>query len=251
MEVEEGTENRGHPPSGGRAALNLPAGMSLDSLRLETRMSRLGPGSPMKQPLGNSSLPAPSPTRTSYSDRFIPSRTSSNLTNYALLDRSPSGANSTHANDNREDGAAAYSQLLRTELFGPEAGSLSPATPEKALSLTTRDPTRSPMSPTRNLFRFKTDHRAGGLNSRPESPYSLSPVGVDGALTGVVTSPRKAPRKIARSPYKVCFFFLVLIEGESNVLNSDSLLLCSPSIVDCLVCTIPSAYHAWRNSCIC
>ncbi|CAM6105772.1 unnamed protein product [Calypogeia fissa] len=223
MEVEEGTENRGHPPSGGRAALNLPAGMSLDSLRLETRMSRLGPGSPMKQSLANSSLPAPSPTRTSYSDRFIPSRSSSNLTNFSLLDRSPSGANSAHTNDNREDGAAAYSQLLRTELFGPEAGSLSPATPEKALSLSSRDPTRSPMSPTRNLFRFKTDHRTGGLSSRPESPYSLSPVGVDGALTGVVTSPRKAPRKIARSPYKVLDapalqddFYLNLVDWSSH-----------------------------------
>ncbi|KAG6550819.1 hypothetical protein Mapa_007615 [Marchantia paleacea] len=225
MEAEEGVENNVGGMSSFRGPLNLPAGMSLDSLRLDTtmRMSRLGPGSPMKQALGNSSTVGPSPTRTSYSDRFIPSRSSSNLTNYALLDRSSSGLHPAHNSDNREDGAAAYSLLLRTELFGAEAGALSPATPEKSISLTSREPTRSPMSPTRNLFRFKTDHRAGGPNSRPESPYSLSPIGADGALTGVVTSPRKAPRKIARSPYKVLDapalqddFYLNLVDWSSH-----------------------------------
>ncbi|KAL3682650.1 hypothetical protein R1sor_000672 [Riccia sorocarpa] len=228
MEVDDGAENNEVVMSTtGGNSLNLPTGMTLDSLRLDQtmRMSRFGPGSPMKQqPLRNSNGVVHSPTRTSYSDRFIPSRSSSNLANYALLDRSPSGAHTAHSSDNREDGAAAYSLLLRTELFGAEAGGLSPATPEKVMGFGSREAARSPgMSPTKNLFRFKTDHRAGGLNSRPESPYSLSPIGIDGALAGVVTSPRKAPRKIARSPYKVLDapalqddFYLNLVDWSSH-----------------------------------
>ncbi|MCO5612740.1 hypothetical protein L7F22_067009 [Adiantum nelumboides] len=179
----------------------------------------------LKQHSG-SALSTPSSSHTSYSDRFIPSRSGSNLSNFALLERSPSGAYSSPSNDGREDGAAAYSMLLRTELFGAEmAGPLSPCTPEK-LS-TSRELKFSPMSPNKNIFRFKTDLRCGSTNAKPESPYSLSPVGIDGALAGTLSSPRKAPRKIPRSPYKVLDapalqddFYLNLVDWSShNVLS--------------------------------
>lgn len=226
MEVTADRENgqQSREVSSARS-LNLPTGMSRDTLHLDTiaRRSWQGPGSPMKKAQTNIGAGSTSsPTRTSYSDRFIPSRSSSNLTGFALLDRSPSGANIAQANDNREDGAAAYSLLLRSELFGQEA--MSPATPDKAMGLAARDPMRSPISPTnRNLFRFKNEFRTGGSNARPESPYSLSPVGIDGALAGTVMSPRKAPRKIARSPYKVLDapalqddFYLNLVDWSSH-----------------------------------
>lgn len=144
----------------------------------------------------------PSPSRSQYSDRFIPSRSGSNLKGFALLDKSsPSPSAAGKSGDGREDGSAeAYSSLLRTELFGPNAGTLSPATPEKAAGYGCRDSKNSPMSPNRNIFRFKA---GGGSNSRPESPYALSPVGTDGDLCGAVCSPPKVPRKIAKSPYKV------------------------------------------------
>ncbi|KAG0592589.1 hypothetical protein M758_1G258300 [Ceratodon purpureus] len=203
-------------------SLNLPAGMSRDSLHLDTiaRRSWQGAGSPMKQMLGAASTS--SPTRTSYSDRFIPSRSSSNLSGFALLDRSPSGANIAQSNDNREDGGAAYSMLLRSELFGQEAS--SPATPvEKSMGIGSRDSMRSPKSPTkRNLFRFKSETKPNaGANSMPESPYALTPT--DSALSGATMSPRKAPRKIARSPYKVLDapalqddFYLNLVDWSSH-----------------------------------
>nr|XP_024389964.1 protein FIZZY-RELATED 3-like [Physcomitrium patens]PNR44292.1 hypothetical protein PHYPA_016676 [Physcomitrium patens] len=208
-------------------SLNLPVGMSRDALHLDTiaRRSWQGSASPMKQ--GISSAATSSPTRTSYSDRFIPSRSSSNLTGFALLDRSPSGLNIAQLNDVREDGGAAYSMLLRSELFGQEAA--SPATPEKSMGISLRDPMRSPISSSvsRNLFRFKSEPKPStGPNARPENLFDLSPVGIDSALVAATMSPRKAPRKIARSPYKVLDapalqddFYLNLVDWSSqNVL---------------------------------
>eukprot|EP00249_Psilotum_nudum_P013441 c24334_g1_i6 orf=1152-2321(-) len=160
----------------------------------------LSPGcSPFMQ-LGSGT---PSPTRTAYSDRFIPSRSGSNLNGFALLDTSPSGANAARCNDGRDDGAAAYSVLLRTELFGSEAGQLSPTTPETCTVFSSRDLKNTPISPSKNIFRFKSDLRGHPSNSKVESPYSLSPIGADRELRGIVTAPRKCPRKIARSPYKI------------------------------------------------
>lgn len=225
------------PSSSGRAArtarLNLPDGVSL---RVDTTI--LASPSPLKQQqaklglgsgLSSSGGGSPSPSRTSYSDRFIPSRSGSNLSSFALQDRSPSSSAYASNGDGglggREDGAAAYSMLLRTELFGAEMGPLSPSTPEKAMVVASRELMKSsPLSPSKNMFRFKT---AAGSNQKPESPYSLSPVGIDGALSGTITSPRKAPRKIPRSPYKVLDapalqddFYLNLVDWSShNVLS--------------------------------
>lgn len=213
----EGEGESGQQQSRVARSLNLPIGMSRDALHLDTiaRRSWQGSGSPMKGMVASTS----SPTRTSYSDRFIPSRSSSNLMGFALLDRSPSGANiAQSSHDSREDGGAAYSMLLRSELFGQEAN--SPATPEKSMGIGSRDPMRSPISPTnRNLFRFKSEYKPN-TNARPESPYALSPAGIDVMPT---MSPRKAPRKIARSPYKVLDapalqddFYLNLVDWSSH-----------------------------------
>ncbi|KAK1283581.1 Protein FIZZY-RELATED 2 [Acorus calamus] len=90
------------------------------------------------------------------------------------------------------DGSSAYSALLRTVLFGPDCGVVSPSTPEKS----PHGRGSSPLTPpSRNIFRFKTESRR---------PYrSISPYDFDGALTGVVSPPPKALRKVTRSPFKV------------------------------------------------
>ncbi|XP_010451252.1 PREDICTED: protein FIZZY-RELATED 2-like [Camelina sativa] len=115
-----------------------------------------------------------SPSRSIYSDRFIPSRSGSN---FALFDLSPSPSK-----DGKEDGAGSYATLLRAAMFGPE-------TPEK------RDITG--FSSSRNIFRFKTETKTH------RSFNSFSPFGVDDPPGGVSHSPVKAPRKVPRSPYKV------------------------------------------------
>lgn len=133
----------------------------------------------------------PSPSRTIYSDRFIPSRTGSN---FALFDISPL-ANSPA--EGREDGSGAYATLLRTALFGPDAGVCPPGTPDKLMRLDGKNPSVYPSS--RNIFRYKTETR--------QSMHSLSPFGFEDALPGVSHGPVKAARKVPRSPYKVNFLF--------------------------------------------
>lgn len=164
-----------HSPPSSSLQLNLPSTMSRTSLALET----LTPSRQIDRMINSNH--SQSPSRTIYSDRFIPSRSGSN---FALFDISPP-ANSQA--DGREDHSSAYAALLRTALFGPEAGVASPATPEK------RSFALSP--PSRNIFRYKTETR--------RSMHSLSPFGFDDSVPGVNHSPVKAPRKVPRSPYKV------------------------------------------------
>lgn len=150
-----------------------------------------------------------SPSRTIYSDRFIPSRSASK---FALFDIAAPVPASSPAAEGREDSSSAYTTLLRTALFGPDAaGVAAPVTPEKRSS-----PAGAMTLPSRNIFRYKTETR--------QSLHSLSPFMCDDAVPGVNHSPVKAPRKVPRSPYKVnfvfywmlCFFFLRVC-GDSEI----------------------------------
>ncbi|KAA8521959.1 hypothetical protein F0562_012727 [Nyssa sinensis] len=189
------------PPSSSSSQLNLPPTMSRPSLYVE-------PSTPSRHidrmvGLGYH----PSPSRTIYSDRFIPSRSGSN---FALFDIPPP---SNSSSDSREDSSGAYATLLRNALFGPDSGIVSPVTPDKAAGLNGRNSPISP--PSRNIFRYKTETR--------QSMHSLSPFGFDDQLPGVSHSPVKAPRKVPRSPYKVLDapalqddFYLNLVDWSSH-----------------------------------
>ncbi|KAG1337861.1 protein FIZZY-RELATED 3 [Cocos nucifera] len=170
-----------------KSRLNLPAGMQ-SSLRLNTI------------PTHFPSIPkTTSPSKTTYSDRFIPLRSSSRLQNFALVEKS---------SPVKEGGNEAYSRLLRTELFGADSVPCSPAGQG------------SPMSPSKNLFRFKTDHSA------PNSPLSAVITGQDGSGSAEVSMPPKVPRKVPKTAYKVLDapslqddFYLNLVDWSSqNVL---------------------------------
>ncbi|EXC17793.1 Protein FIZZY-RELATED 2 [Morus notabilis] len=184
-----------HSPPSSSSQLNLPSAMSRTSLALET----LTPSRQIDRMINSNH--SQSPSRTIYSDRFIPSRSGSN---FALFDISPP-ANSPA--DGREDHSSAYAALLRTALFGPEAGVAAPVTPEKRSFAMSQ--------PSRNIFRYKTETR--------RSMHSLSPFGFDDAVPGVHNSPVKAPRKVPRSPYKVLDapalqddFYLNLVDWSSH-----------------------------------
>mmetsp|Transcript_2387 Transcript_2387/g.8792 ORF Transcript_2387/g.8792 Transcript_2387/m.8792 type:complete len:487 (+) Transcript_2387:3-1463(+) len=131
-----------------------------------------------------------------YSDRFIPSRAGSNL-QQGFLEPSDAGASNGMHTSEREDAAAAYSTLLKTELLG------QPASPNAQKGLAGLTDQRSPTSPSRNLFRFKHTGSPQSGHGAAGSPFSLSPVGAEGALGATLASPRRSPRKIARSPFKV------------------------------------------------
>ena len=149
--------------------LNVPAGMA-GSLRLDAS----SPASSSSSVARLLEIPkTPSPSKVTYSDRFIPCRTSSRLHNFALADRPSPGSGS------RDDGSA-YSRLLRAELFGDAS---SPG----------GDKQDTPGA--NNLVRFKTDR-----SSAPFSPFAekLDCAGGAGSPT-----PKKAPRKVPKTPHKV------------------------------------------------
>ncbi|GAA0144129.1 ubiquitin-protein ligase [Lithospermum erythrorhizon] len=146
------------------------------------------------------------PSRTIYSDRFIPSRSSSN---FALFDLTPPSTSSS-SNPSSDDSNSAYKTLLRAALFGPEfAAPLNRNKFSKSLQF-------SPLNS--NIFKFKSETR--------RSLYSLSPFVFDDEFKGVSPPPVKAPRKVPRSPYKVLDapalqddFYLNLVDWSSqNVL---------------------------------
>lgn len=119
-----------------------------------------------------------SPSKTIYSNRFIPSRSGSNFDFFNLPPSSSS-----------EDSCSCspYSTALRSALFGPD-------TPDKF---------ESP-----NIFRYKTETR--------KSLYSLSPTPFtfqDDLLPGYDHNqkPPKRPRKIPPSSFKVFLFLFWVI----------------------------------------
>lgn len=151
--------------------LNLPSTMSRSNLTFQTLTPTPNPNSNRIDRMINSNSTSRSPSQTIYSDRFIPSRSGSN---FSLFDISPTKKS--------DDGAPSmYTTLLKTALFGVV---VPPVTPDKRASVH------------RNIFRYKSETK--------QSMHSLLPFGFDDdAYSGVVQSPVRTPRKIAKSPFKV------------------------------------------------
>ncbi|XP_031276921.1 protein FIZZY-RELATED 2-like [Pistacia vera] len=169
--------------------LNVPPTMSLQSLT---------PPSHHISRMINSSHQQ-SPSRTIYSDRFIPSRSTSNFDLFNISQPSPNSP--APVDTHKDDNSGTYTALLRAALFGPD-------TPDK------KDLSGPPLG--RNIFRFKSETR--------RSMHSLSPFGFDDDVaSGVSQSPVKAPRKVPRSPYKILDapalqddFYLNLVDWSSH-----------------------------------
>ncbi|KHN17922.1 Protein FIZZY-RELATED 3 [Glycine soja] len=164
--------------------LKLPAGMSGTSLRLDTApasssfrssISTLNSPSSLRS---ISNLTSPSKSNSACSDRFIPCRSSSRL-------HSPV----------KEGSNEAYSRLLKSELFGSDFASPSLSSLSSPAGAAAPP---SPLSPSKNMLRFKTDHSAA-----PSSPYSPSILGQQNGFTSdSSTPPPKPPRKVPKTPHK-------------------------------------------------
>jgi len=176
-------------PQPRKPGLNLPSGMSETSLRLETFSDSFRAVPNLGSPRTISNLSSPSKSSTC-SDRFIPCRSSSRLHTFGLIEK---------ASPAKEGGNESYSRLLRMELFGSDFGSFSPAGPG------------SPMSPSKNMLRFKTE------SSGPSSPYSPSILGHDSGFSSETSTPPKPPRKVPKTPHKVIsapfFFFFFSLQA--------------------------------------
>lgn len=199
-----------------KSGLNLPASMSETSLRLQT-LSSASPvklASPLKSmsPRTISNLSAsssPSKSTSACSDRFIPCRSSSRLHTFGLIEKA------SPVKEGGSGGSEAYNRLLKIELFGSDFGSCDfGAGGVKGGS--------SPMSPSKNMLRFKTEQHSSG----PNSPFSPSILGQDSGVSGEAATPPKPPRKVPKTPHKVLDapslqddFYLNLVDWSSqNVL---------------------------------
>lgn len=138
-------------------------------------------------------------SRITYSDRFIPSRAATARLDFSVLDRDIAALEVSRSACDREDLNPAYNLLLRSELLGSPCP--GPISPDKAQQL---EQLKSPCSPGKKLFRFKSGDVHSPVGGPPSpSPFAMSPVGDDGPLGSPVLSPRRAPRKIPRAPFKV------------------------------------------------
>eukprot|EP00931_Biecheleriopsis_adriatica_P031921 TRINITY_DN18672_c0_g1_i1.p1 TRINITY_DN18672_c0_g1~~TRINITY_DN18672_c0_g1_i1.p1 ORF type:complete len:486 (+),score=64.22 TRINITY_DN18672_c0_g1_i1:33-1490(+) len=146
-----------------------------------------------------------------YSDRLIPSRAASNLeSGFSLLSENSQHANGAAVEPGRDENSSAYTQLLRSELLGVRSGGPGDKGEEKSF--------RSPES--KNLFKFKAAAQVS-----QDDAFSLSPVPFQSG--NLLNTPRKAPRKIAKVPFKVLDapqlqddFYLNLVDWSSaNVVS--------------------------------
>ncbi|KAK6145377.1 hypothetical protein DH2020_022197 [Rehmannia glutinosa] len=201
-----------------KSGINLPASMSETSLRLETFSSpSIKLSSPLKSmsPRTISNLSAsssPSKSASACSDRFIPCRSSSRLHTFGLIEKASPVKEGGGGGGG--GGSEAYSRLLKSELFGTDFGfSDFSAGGYKG---------GSPMSPSKNMLRFKTEQHSSG----PNLPFSPSILGQDSGLSSEVSTPPKPPRKVPKTPHKVLDapalqddFYLNLVDWSSqNVL---------------------------------
>ncbi|CAK0785379.1 Protein FIZZY-RELATED 2 [Coccomyxa viridis] len=213
---EPGQDMQQEPITPPRTTRSASAGLQANQ---NSSQGPLGTSEAKEDSLHTSGTPYFRPARTPiYSDRFIPSRAdSSRLQGYSLLDRAQAADEPYRNPQAREEGSSAYNHMLRTELLGING-----------LDTPTQLGCRSPMhSPVKKMFRFQCGDAASPIAGAPlESPYSqVGRRGGDG-LGSPLASPKRAHRKIARSPFKVLDapqltddFYLNLVDWSSqNVL---------------------------------
>ncbi|XP_003558934.1 protein FIZZY-RELATED 2 [Brachypodium distachyon] len=214
------------PPSPMENNSKPPTPSSTPTSHLSTAPSSGLPSVPPPRPSpSSSSAPTTPGSRTIYSDRFIPSRTGSNLALFDLAAApSPSSSQQAAASSSGSAAPAAspYCTLLRAALFGPDtpdrvtssAAACSSSSPAGA------SPVGSPGSG--NIFRFKAEvprNAKRALFAGGDDEDLLFP--------GVFKAKGTGPRKIPRSPYKVLDapalqddFYLNLVDWSShNVLT--------------------------------
>jgi cell division cycle 20-like protein 1 (cofactor of APC complex) len=178
---------------------------------------------PPSFPLSPTGLPMDSPPRrfssplgsknageTIYSDRFIPSRISSNLEDAFEIMGSEGDNKQNTRNDVAHESQGIMNNLLRSELLGQPLMSLKYDADGGFTSTLPADagsPSRTSGSGGRspNVLRYRSlsvaTENNNGLNSYEMSPTAFGSKSPSSQITS--GSPRKANRKIARTPYKV------------------------------------------------
>ncbi|KAF8471816.1 WD40-repeat-containing domain protein [Kalaharituber pfeilii] len=209
--------------------------------------------------MGSAATPAPSPSRKRqriYGDRFIPNRDGVDLqASYSLLHAEGSPSSPTKPKkkvasgelqyQKAEEANRTFSTLLRAELFHDSVPQASPSNFSTRISHSNAEyPSRArtpppsgghssvtPSTPSKNLFTYMSpkthtprSRHGPNIDTRAEI-YSLSPVRFDSQR--MLLSPRKQPRHVSKTPYKVLDapeladdFYLNLVDwGSMNILG--------------------------------
>ena len=174
-------------------------------------------------------------TSTSYSDRFIPSRTSSRLDALdagLVRETSPRSAasidnihsqqtgNYSQPGTDRDDSAHVYNTLLKHELLALDTSDTAYASPgDKNASSSNFGIAMG--SPSKKALHFRTGRDFFHQQQRLESPFSTSILG-NTSVAGLPFT-RRSSRRIARSPFKVLDapaladdFYLNLVDWSSQ-----------------------------------
>ena len=193
-------------------------------------------GNALQNGSNNLTLSSISNNNVLYSDRFIPSRLSSNLEEaFDLLEASKeqsssssiSGSQTTPVHENQ----VILNNLIRTELLGQGQSFVDFTNTSRLQSETLNSPGRKESS----LFKYRSHSNSNNADAQlsasnlKEYPISTAAPGSPGgsSINRTLSSPKKPTRKISKTPYKVLDapalqddYYLNLVDwSHSNVLS--------------------------------
>ncbi|KAG6887315.1 hypothetical protein C0995_016221 [Termitomyces sp. Mi166 len=196
-----------------------------DARRTRPRVNPIFGGAPSTPSLDSRNATSSS-SSNSTGDRFVPSRDAGDMrTSYHLMDESgPSTPSKTRlipseSDALKEQANAIFTSILHSEVTPPKprrrpvSPTLPPSTPTRRRLFAYTDPASHPNTPTRRL------------DTPTDDAYSMSPVRPESRH--LLESPRRQPRTVSKTPYRVLDapdladdFYLNLVDWSStNVLG--------------------------------
>jgi len=158
--------------------------------------------SPLKSTVSSTNIANPiSPKKGNYGDRFIPSRNGHQIIQRALFPTEPK--------------ESTYNVVLKNELLGSQENFTPKNGNKNGGSLC-------------NVFKYKT----GNQTERLDSPFSLTPISDEGQK--LLSSPRKPPRKIPKTPFRVLEAPAIQDDLYLNLVDWSSLNVLAVGLSNCV-----------------
>ena len=161
---------------------------------------------------------------STFSDRFIPSRLSTNLEDaFDMLENKNASKDQNMKNDVAHENQIIMNNLLRSELLGQQASEFT--LDSRLAEGLTKSPVRVDSGSSSNLFKFRSPQKSSSDSSH--DLLSSSSSAVHSPARGLMGSPKKVARKISKTPYKVLDapslqddYYLNLVDwSHNNVLS--------------------------------
>lgn len=121
---------------------------------------------------------------------------------FDLLENKIASKNQNMKNDVAHEKQIIMNNLIRSELLGQQTSEYS--LDSRLAEGQARTPVRKESSAGNNLFKYRSPHKSSdSLGSASDLLSSSSPLGQSPGRSAAMGSPKKAPRKISKTPYKV------------------------------------------------